>query len=658
VSRILIGGINTLLGSHCAARWLQLHKRTLLYADDVSKESALQWVANAAEQIASSEQPCFEFAQVADLLQPAAAHFSAAAGTQSPISEGWFFADISTGQTELNAFGRLLPTYADGLPPHLNYVQSGYSSVDPGEGPESQECPAGKQAALVQQLKNICASRNIQMRIVETPLITGKPAAELVSHDIISEFLAALHTFKAEIEERSPQYFDFHALRCFAPEEAELDMITASQTSQVLLENNSQVISGLRTRLTGEVKISFASFCDHISTVFNLSLLPVSDLGTLNAVDRLFRERVYFIQTCLGPPDQQTGAKDCHVAHIANSGFGDQAQLEFLESTKQNLDEAVVERKKRIANLPAAMVTKNIQRSGSELTYYLAGSSGPVVLLLNALGQGLEYWYRLIDCLASEYRVIIWEPRGTTAPPQPFGMADQVDDLQAIVENENLASCHAVCWCTSPKVAIDFHLRHPSLFLSLTFLNSTFKCEGGPEDFDTPYEKNLFSLCRMLMRKPEMAASVMKTFQSRAEESELEILEIPDAEEMSTAVLAMMSSDLKPHVLGPFKTEATTLSYARQMMDFWANDCRSKAADVTVPVLLIGAEHDQIISPESSEFGATLFPDARYVRLTGATHYFLYDRASALAALLKKFFESPAELPVGQTKQEMVASAS
>jgi pimeloyl-ACP methyl ester carboxylesterase len=192
----------------------------------------------------------------------------------------------------------------------------------------------------------------------------------------------------------------------------------------------------------------------------------------------------------------------------------------------------------------------------------------------------------------------------------------------------------------------------------MTFLNSTFKCEGGPEDFDTPYEKNLFSLCRMLMRKPEMAASVMKTFQSRSEESELEVLETPDTEQMSIAVLSRMNNELKPYVLGPFKTEATTSNYARQMMDFWANDCRSKAAGIDVPVLLIGAEHDQIISPESSEFGATLFPNARHIHLSGATHYFLHDRAPMLAALLQKFFESPADLPAAQSKQEMMASAS
>jgi pimeloyl-ACP methyl ester carboxylesterase len=94
------------------------------------------------------------------------------------------------------------------------------------------------------------------------------------------------------------------------------------------------------------------------------------------------------------------------------------------------------------------------------------------------------------------------------------------------------------------------------------------------------------------------------------------------------------------------------------MMDFWANDSRQKAARVTIPVLLIGAEYDQIISPASSEMGAGLFPVAWHVHLTGATHYFLYDRAEMLSGLLKTFFENPGELPIAQHKLPAVAHAS
>jgi pimeloyl-ACP methyl ester carboxylesterase len=161
----------------------------------------------------------------------------------------------------------------------------------------------------------------------------------------------------------------------------------------------------------------------------------------------------------------------------------------------------------------------------------------------------------------------------------------------------------------------------------------------------------------MLVKKPAMAPSVMKTFQSRSEENEIEVLENSDSEQMSVSVLSMMSAELKPYVLGPFRTEETTLNYAHQMMDFWANDSRQKAARVTIPVLLIGAEYDQIISPDSSEMGARLFPNGRYVHLTGATHYFLYERAEFLAGLLKRFFQDSGELPVTQCQQAVVAQA-
>ena len=161
----------------------------------------------------------------------------------------------------------------------------------------------------------------------------------------------------------------------------------------------------------------------------------------------------------------------------------------------------------------------------------------------------------------------------------------------------------------------------------------------------------------MLVRKPAMAASVMKTFQSRTEENEVEILEGSDNEEMSVSVLSMMNRDLKPYVLGPFKTEETTLNYAHQMVDFWANDVRQKAAGIDIPVLLVGAEYDQVISPTSSELGARLFPNTRHVHLTGSTHYFLYDRADFVAELLNTFFENPDQLPLAHSAQAVAAQA-
>jgi pimeloyl-ACP methyl ester carboxylesterase len=191
----------------------------------------------------------------------------------------------------------------------------------------------------------------------------------------------------------------------------------------------------------------------------------------------------------------------------------------------------------------------------------------------------------------------------------------------------------------------------------MAFLNGTFKCNGSPEELDSPYEQNLESLCRMLVRKPAMAASVRKTFQQREEESETELLEGSDTEQMSLSVLSLITSDLKSYVLAPFRTEETTVNYAHQLMDFWSHDARSKAAEVQIPVLLMGTEHDQVATPASSQMAAELFPKARHVHVGGATHYCLYDRPDFVAGLLKRFFDESTGLPVAEPAQPEMAQA-
>jgi pimeloyl-ACP methyl ester carboxylesterase len=664
VPDILIYGIDTLLGSHCAARWLQVPEGKVLYAaESVPAIEAIEWVANAAGQIDGRRAAVCTAQEISARLQPAL-HDVNASGTRADasISEVWCFADGRANRGRVETLTRLVSCWADTHAAELNYVAAYRPSAnDSGEQRRNARRSTARQAGVTPELYQLCGQRGIALRTFETSLIVGNVASRLQARDPVSQFLSLLYAFKLEIEERSPQYFDFHALRCVAAGHAALDLLTADTASELLTRIGRETPQGRVFRIGSRQNVPFAALCDCISVAFNMSLLPVDDPGVLNAIDRAFCERLECIQDYWAPgaaerPGMKTGQEVC--IQPQDGELSEEAQVRYFESVRKALDQAAAVRSQRIADLPNRLTRKTIARNASELTYSVNGSTGPVVVLLNALGQGLEYWYRLMDELVDEYRLIIWESRGTNGPFRPFGLADQVDDLEAVLEHEGVAACHVVCWCTSPKVAIDFHLRHPSILRSMTFLNSTFKCDGSPEELDTPYEKNLYSLCRMLVRKPGMAASVMKTFQSRTEENEVEVLEGTDSEQMSVTVLSMMNAELKPYVLGPFQTEETTLNYAHQMMDFWANDSRQKAARVTIPVLLIGAEYDQIISPASSEMGAGLFPVAWHVHLTGATHYFLYDRAEMLSGLLKTFFENPGELPIAQHKLPAVAHAS
>jgi hypothetical protein len=217
------------------------------------------------------------------------------------------------------------------------------------------------------------------------------------------------------------------------------------------------------------------------------------------------------------PPNTQASTDD---SSLEDPAFDEDGQIALFTLLRRDQDEALAARRAQAAELPSRLSRKTVTAHGSDLDYYVGGSTGDAVVVLNAFGQGLEYWYRLLNNLIQRHRVIIWEPRGTTAPP-PFGLAEQVDDLDAVLQQEGIENAHLIGWCTGPKVAIDFYLRRPAAVRSMVFLNSTFKCDGSPEELNSPYEQNVESLLRMLVKKHAMANTVKKTLQAPEEKNEI-----------------------------------------------------------------------------------------------------------------------------------------
>jgi pimeloyl-ACP methyl ester carboxylesterase len=110
---------------------------------------------------------------------------------------------------------------------------------------------------------------------------------------------------------------------------------------------------------------------------------------------------------------------------------------------------------------------------------------------------------------------------------------------------------------------------------------------------------------------------------------------------MALNVLSSMNLDLRTDVLAPFRSEATMLNYAQQILDFWSHDMRAIAAQINAPVLLIGSEYDKIASPNTSRSAIPFFSKARSLQIQGASHYCLYDHPALIARLIEDFFRNP-----------------
>ena len=644
---VLIVGIDSVLGSYFAARCLENTHDHVFYlpqtADDVlpggQQADLPSHIASLAAKGAGGPQ------EIKQRLQQVGGDSDAPVlNADVRIDEVWYFASSGDSRESAKLLDGVMAACARAGAKELNYVAlDATGSKDEKKNSKGQGASATAGMTDGEILQH-CGTHGLQCRIFRTSMVLGhgRTAPEQAGA-ALSKFFSVLHSFKAEIDGRSPQYFDFKALRYIVPADARVNLLAAGTAADLLLRiARKEGTMGSSFSIASPQNTAFPDLCERIGIAYNLSIVPAVDLKELNAIDRAFQQQLDEANAhmVIGALEFSPEAYALAGLPPESAVLDEQAQIELFESVRRVQDKALAARRRRAADLPGRLERKTLLKDQSELNYSSGGTAGPAVVVLNALGQGMEYWYRLLDNLVETHRVIIWDPRGTVSPAS-FVLTDQVDDLDAVLRQEGIENCHVIGWCTGPKVAIEFHQRRPAVVRSMAFLNCTLKCDGSPEELDSAYERNLESLFRMVVRKPAMAASVRKTLQEPKEQSETEILEDSDIEQMSVNVLSMMNEDLKDHVLAPFSTEQTTLNYANQMVDFWKHDLRTKAAEVQVPVLLLSAEYDQVATPEASVAAAGIFPRVRHVHAKGATHYCLYDRPEFVARLLRTFFADP-----------------
>jgi pimeloyl-ACP methyl ester carboxylesterase len=656
MSNIIIQGIDSLLGSYFAARYLQTcHDRIFYFAEanhGLTEETTADLVMYAARRIDEPAEITLTPLEVESRLRRIEEEIDPATANVAAV---WYFAGPTSTGDQNGTVERLL-SLCDRLGvKQFNFVEFDFIGIS-DESNRKRPADSGlvpPATISVHEIMQRCKERHISYRVFQTSLVVGSGHPALEQNGIVSRFASALHSLKSEIEERSPQYFDFRTLRFYAPANAAVNLVPAARVVDLLVSISVKDMTGnASVSIVSPSNTNLSDFCERLGVAYGIGLLSVEDFASLNAIDRAFHERLAGIEECFARegvklPNAEASANDA----LEGAPFDEDEQIELFTLIGRDQDEALAARKARAAELPSRLNRRTVTANESELNYYVGGSTGDAVVVLNALGQGLEYWYRLLDSLIESHRVIIWEPRGTTAPPPPFGLAEQVEDLDAVLQHEGIESAHLIGWCTGPKVAIDFYLQRPAAVRSMVFLNGTFKCDGSPEELNSPYEQNVESLLRMLVKKPAMASTVKKTFAAPAETDEIELLQGVDGDEASVSVLSLMNTQLRSSVLAPFKTEQTTINYAHQLIDFWSRDVRPRASEVTIPVLLIAAEYDQVATPAGSRAACDLFPNARYLCVQGATHYCLYDRPEFLGGMLKAFFANSGGLSISKPAQ-------
>jgi pimeloyl-ACP methyl ester carboxylesterase len=403
------------------------------------------------------------------------------------------------------------------------------------------------------------------------------PHAPRALLETLGGFLEALDRTIEEVRSRSPEYFEQHALRTTLP----------------ALE------PGIGDRIG-------------------------ADPSSLSAVDRLFESRVgrdgFLKVVGLESPEE------------IEDGLGDwiQRQSESRRSERS-----------RLAGFPGEDSLRSVR--GGDLQYHVFGDAGPTVptvVVVNAIGMGLEYWSRFVDRLAPDHRIVLWPLRTTNRDGEVADLDDQIRDIGAVIDEVSEEPVHLMGWCSGPKLCLRYAATHPQRVASMVLLAGTY---GNPTT-ETGYQKRLGKVFELLDRSPGMAATVRGMLtdsasvaaglsSQSAQAGGGELLQEPE-------ILARADPRLQMALVAPYRSDETTLAYARQIRDFWSRPLDADARAAGCPTLVVSAEFDRIASPKLGQDVAKTLSRGRFVEMPGATHYCMYDRPDEVAALVRDFLAS------------------
>lgn len=245
-----------------------------------------------------------------------------------------------------------------------------------------------------------------------------------------------------------------------------------------------------------------------------------------------------------------------------------------------------------------------------------AGTSGPPVLLVHALGLDWRMWEPVMAPLARGRRVFAYDIRGhggAAGSPVPFTMEDTADDLVGVLDALGLDRAHVVGLSYGGGIAQTAAVRRPERFASLALLATT----------DHPFE----------------------TFEARARSGEVDGMPeqvVPSLTRWFTpAALALDGWGVRyarERVL-----RDTSTDWAAAWRAFKGLDVQGKLADFAPPTLVLAGELDASTTPEIMAGIHHRIPGSTFQRLPGTPHMQTLEQAQLVARALGDFLPADAD---------------
>ncbi len=253
-----------------------------------------------------------------------------------------------------------------------------------------------------------------------------------------------------------------------------------------------------------------------------------------------------------------------------------------------------------------------------KLAYEEQGFGTPVLLIMGYAARAAHWGEKFRNLLASGYRVIAFDNRGTGDSDKPtaaWTMRDMVDDTVAVMDAAGVTAAHVVGLSMGGAIAQELALAYPERLLTLTLIATT---SGGPD---------------MLPAKPEAINALLNPEQGQPVEKVLEktwcIICGPGFLDVPGRLEACLKLDLEK------RTPVAML--LNQQKAIQTSDRHLRLASIKTPTLVVVGKNDPLVPLANAERLCALIPGSRLVHLENCGHMVGLEKPLELARAIMGF---------------------
>jgi pimeloyl-ACP methyl ester carboxylesterase len=257
-----------------------------------------------------------------------------------------------------------------------------------------------------------------------------------------------------------------------------------------------------------------------------------------------------------------------------------------------------------------------VARDGTRIGYQVRGQ-GPCVVLANGLGGTYVTYKYVYDALGDDYKTICWDYRGlytSAAPAEPRAntIVHQVEDLFAILDQEQVVECVIVGWSMGVQVAFESIRRHRARVRGMFAINGT---SGHP--FRTVMGSRLVGrTIPMLLRLVRAQAALA----GRASKHLAGSTALINAMKRVGLVSETIDMEIFRIVAGGFQTVDWVI-YSDLLARLDEHDAEDVLPTIDVPVSIVTGDKDLMTPPATAEHLHRAIRGSRLVVIEGGTHY-------------------------------------